>query len=30
MEYEALSQNGVEKVINNAPAVVQIIDYQVK
>lgn len=30
MDYDSLSDNGIEKVLNNAPSVVQIIDFQVK
>ena len=30
MDYDYLSENGIEKVLNNAPSIVQILDFQVK
>lgn len=30
MDYDSLSENGIEKVLNNAPSIVQIVDFQVK
>lgn len=30
MDFDNLSDNGIEKVLSNAPSVVQIIDFQVR
>ncbi len=30
MDYDTLSENGIEKVLGMAPSVVQIIDFQIR